>query len=102
MNVAHNFHAVADAPLTTTTLQQLLAVLFAADKPLAVTSKYVKGRRYTTTVYDPATHTLVRAFHNHGCRVLLKALAKQNPHIQLLGQGEAVSLEAAPVSSLAH
>lgn len=101
MNIAHNFIAVADAPLAAVPFSQLMQLLFTADKPLVVVTKYVKARKHSTTVYDPRAHQLYRAAHSSGCLVTLKALARENPHIRLLAPQETVTLEAAPLVALA-
>lgn len=94
MNIAHNFHAVSDAPLRSATLPAVISLLTDSVTTMLVTSKQTKAGKYSTTVYDPLAHQLCRAQHDHGIRALLKSIARNNACVQLLSNHEVVEVEA--------
>lgn len=93
MNVAHNFLAVKDAPLSAVPLDVLISMLTKATSTHLVTSKQSTSRKYSTTVYDPVSHQLCRALHDHGTRSTLKSIARKNICVKLLENTEVVELK---------
>lgn len=87
--VAHNFRAVAGAPVNTIAITQLVAILDCEQEaPFAVVSKWV-GPDHVTTAYDIVGKQFWRAVHVTGMRTFWKGVAKRRANVRVLAPTEA-------------
>jgi hypothetical protein len=86
--VAHNFRAVASAPVFTVPVSDLVAMLDRDQATkFAVVSKFV-GPHYVTTAFDIEEHRLIRAAHDTGMHVFWKGLGRRRSNVQVLEKSQ--------------